>query len=262
MAREPKYAQYQLPGGEQYRGAADAALGGLGQRLASLTIERGPVFALATGATAAAGGPLMDYQGFIGATDPLTARTVNAERTINWYPEIATGTPKARSWLAPTPGLAAVRHARRQPRARALRRRGPLLRRRRRDSSRSSRAAAFDARGTVGDGRQRGDHQQQRQRRASALHRQQRRRLHLRPRRPTRFTADHRRRLPAPCAMGAFIDGYFLALKAREQPVPDLRARGRPGLGPARRRAGQPDDRHRARAGAGASRGVAARHAR
>jgi hypothetical protein len=47
----------------------------------------------------------MQYPGFIGATDQLTARTVNAERTINWYPEIATGTPKAKVWLAPTPGL-------------------------------------------------------------------------------------------------------------------------------------------------------------
>jgi hypothetical protein len=48
----------------------------------------------------------MIYPGFIGATDRVSARTVNAERTINWYPEIATGTPKAHSWLAPTPGLA------------------------------------------------------------------------------------------------------------------------------------------------------------
>lgn len=46
------------------------------------------------------------YPGFIGGTDRVSARTVNAERTINWYPELATGTPKARSWLAPTPGLA------------------------------------------------------------------------------------------------------------------------------------------------------------
>jgi hypothetical protein len=45
------------------------------------------------------------YPGFIGASDALRARTVNAERTINWYPEIATGTPKAHSWLVPTPGL-------------------------------------------------------------------------------------------------------------------------------------------------------------
>jgi hypothetical protein len=46
------------------------------------------------------------YPGFIGASDGLPARTVNAERTINWYPEIATGTPKSKTWLAPTPGLA------------------------------------------------------------------------------------------------------------------------------------------------------------
>jgi hypothetical protein len=36
----------------------------------------------------------------------VSARTVNAERTINWYVEIASGTPKAKTWLAPTPGLA------------------------------------------------------------------------------------------------------------------------------------------------------------
>jgi len=47
------------------------------------------------------------YPGFIGATDRVSARTVNAERTINWYPEIATGTPKSKTWLAPTPGCLA-----------------------------------------------------------------------------------------------------------------------------------------------------------
>src|SRR4030095_7350588 len=47
----------------------------------------------------------MQYPGFVGASDALAARTVNAERTINWYPEIATGTPKSKTWLAPTPGL-------------------------------------------------------------------------------------------------------------------------------------------------------------
>jgi len=47
----------------------------------------------------------MIYPGFIGATDRVSARTVNAERTINWYPELATGTPKAQKWLVPTPGL-------------------------------------------------------------------------------------------------------------------------------------------------------------
>jgi hypothetical protein len=46
------------------------------------------------------------YPGFIGASDRVSARTVNAERTINWYPEIATGTPKSKTWLVPTPGLA------------------------------------------------------------------------------------------------------------------------------------------------------------
>jgi hypothetical protein len=45
------------------------------------------------------------YPGFVGASDRVSARTVNAERTINWYPELATGTPKARTWLVPTPGL-------------------------------------------------------------------------------------------------------------------------------------------------------------
>ena len=49
---------------------------------------------------------MASYPGFIGASDGVSARTVNAERTINWYPEIATGTPKAKTWLAPTPGLA------------------------------------------------------------------------------------------------------------------------------------------------------------
>ena len=49
---------------------------------------------------------MAQYPGFIGGTDRNTALTVNAERTINWYPEVATGTPKARTWLAPTPGLA------------------------------------------------------------------------------------------------------------------------------------------------------------
>jgi hypothetical protein len=46
------------------------------------------------------------YPGFIGASDRAAVLTVNAERTINWFPEIATGTPKARTWLVPTPGLA------------------------------------------------------------------------------------------------------------------------------------------------------------
>ena len=45
------------------------------------------------------------YPGFVGATDRAAALTVNAERTVNWYPEIATGTPKAKTWLVPTPGL-------------------------------------------------------------------------------------------------------------------------------------------------------------
>jgi hypothetical protein len=45
------------------------------------------------------------YPGFIGSTDRVSARTANAERTINWYVEQNTGTPKVRSWLAPTPGL-------------------------------------------------------------------------------------------------------------------------------------------------------------
>jgi hypothetical protein len=45
------------------------------------------------------------YPGFIGATDRAAALTVNAERTINWFPELATGTPKAKTWLVPTPGL-------------------------------------------------------------------------------------------------------------------------------------------------------------
>lgn len=47
----------------------------------------------------------MIYPGFIGASDTHGARTVNVERTINWFPEVATGTPKAPAWLVPTPGL-------------------------------------------------------------------------------------------------------------------------------------------------------------
>jgi hypothetical protein len=48
---------------------------------------------------------MVAYPGFIGASDRAAVLTVNAERTINWFPEIATGTPKARTWLVPTPGL-------------------------------------------------------------------------------------------------------------------------------------------------------------
>jgi hypothetical protein len=47
----------------------------------------------------------MIYPGFVGSTDRNSARTANAERTINWYVEHATGTPKVKSWLVPTPGL-------------------------------------------------------------------------------------------------------------------------------------------------------------
>jgi len=45
------------------------------------------------------------YPGFVGGTDRVSARTVNAERTVNWFQEIATGTPKSPTWLVPTPGL-------------------------------------------------------------------------------------------------------------------------------------------------------------
>jgi hypothetical protein len=47
----------------------------------------------------------MMYPGFVGSTDRNSARTVNSERTINWHVELATGTPKAKAWLVPTPGL-------------------------------------------------------------------------------------------------------------------------------------------------------------
>ena len=47
---------------------------------------------------------MVAYPGFVGGTDRAASLTVNAERTINWFPEIATGTPKARTWLVPTPG--------------------------------------------------------------------------------------------------------------------------------------------------------------
>lgn len=47
----------------------------------------------------------MIYPGFIGSSDRAAVLTVNAERTINWFVEAATGTPKSKTWLVPTPGL-------------------------------------------------------------------------------------------------------------------------------------------------------------
>lgn len=43
------------------------------------------------------------YPGFIGGSETVRSRNVNAEQTINWYPEGVGGTPKASPWLAPTP---------------------------------------------------------------------------------------------------------------------------------------------------------------
>jgi len=46
------------------------------------------------------------YPGFIGPSNTLRSRNVNAERTINWYVEAAgPGAPKVASWLVPTPGV-------------------------------------------------------------------------------------------------------------------------------------------------------------
>jgi hypothetical protein len=45
----------------------------------------------------------MEYPGFIGGSARVRSRTANAERTVNWYLEQTPGTPKAPSWLVPTP---------------------------------------------------------------------------------------------------------------------------------------------------------------
>jgi hypothetical protein len=45
-------------------------------------------------------------EGFVGGSGTVRSRNVDAERTVNLYPEAVGGTPKARSWLVPTPGLA------------------------------------------------------------------------------------------------------------------------------------------------------------
>lgn len=45
------------------------------------------------------------YPGFIGASATVRSRNANAERTVNWYPEVVPGTGKVRQYLVPTPGL-------------------------------------------------------------------------------------------------------------------------------------------------------------
>jgi hypothetical protein len=45
------------------------------------------------------------FPGFLGGTAQARSVNVNAERTINWYPEQAAGNAKAEPWLVPTPGL-------------------------------------------------------------------------------------------------------------------------------------------------------------
>jgi hypothetical protein len=44
------------------------------------------------------------YPGFIGGSNRVRSVNVNGERTINWLPEAAPGTPKVPLWLSPTPG--------------------------------------------------------------------------------------------------------------------------------------------------------------
>lgn len=46
------------------------------------------------------------YPGFIGGSATVRSRNVNAEQTVNWYVERPPGTAKVSEWLAPTPGLA------------------------------------------------------------------------------------------------------------------------------------------------------------
>lgn len=45
------------------------------------------------------------YPGFIGPSATVRSRNVNAERTINFYLEGVSGTPKVSPWLVPTPGV-------------------------------------------------------------------------------------------------------------------------------------------------------------
>lgn len=45
------------------------------------------------------------YPGFVGPSARVRSVNVNAERTVNWYPEQSVGTAKTETWLVPTPGL-------------------------------------------------------------------------------------------------------------------------------------------------------------
>lgn len=50
---------------------------------------------------------MVAFPGFVGGSGQMRSPNVNAEQCINFYPEIAdAGTPKARTWLRPVPGLA------------------------------------------------------------------------------------------------------------------------------------------------------------
>jgi hypothetical protein len=45
------------------------------------------------------------YPGFLGASDAVRSRNVNAERSVNLYPEQAPGNAKANPWMMGTPGV-------------------------------------------------------------------------------------------------------------------------------------------------------------
>jgi len=52
--------------------------------------------------------PRIAIPGLAGPSNLLASVTVNADRTINWYPETATpGSPVVQKWLRPTPGVRA-----------------------------------------------------------------------------------------------------------------------------------------------------------
>ena len=188
----------------------------------------------------------MIYQGFIGASDGLSARTVSVERTINFYPEIATGTPKARTWLVPTPGLDPFVVLEAGP-VRALFAeegrcfavggtsfveiladqtavgRGPV--------ADDGLPASISSNGSDG-------HQ------LFVVAGGEGFIFNLETNAFTHLDAATAPDFPRPCRMGALSMATPRAEK-RERYVPDFRARGRPVLGCARRRTGQSDDRHR-----------------
>ena len=156
----------------------------------------------------------MIYPGFIGASDRAAVLTVNAERTINWFPEAPTGTPKSKTWLVPTPGL----------RPFVVLGAGPV----RAEYAEEGRAFAvggahffeilatgtFVYRGTVGmDGRpatisSNGSDGQQ-------LFIVSNGNGFIFNLATNAFTPITDPDFPTPCSMGAFVDGYFLALQAQ-----------------------------------------------